>query len=207
MKLRFCGSKSGGSTAALLAISVTRGPGRPAVEPQNHSRRRTGKDVEEELAKYLWPPVRPGSGFAPQPQRVHAGAGRPEPLSPGDRARDRPSWGWGERRTWKQTDQSGNFQQAFSQGRSVVSECHMYSCFPRVRRQGKVYEAALLQVGKLSHVQTGFPPTQSGCLRTSLGVPGPFRPRQDPASRQAWRLPGQRPQGPRPFSLWPKRTR
>lgn len=117
------------------------------------------------------------------------------------------SWGWGERRTWKQTDQSGNFQQAFSQGRSVVSECHMYSCFPRVRRQGKVYEAALLQVGKLSHVQTGFPPTQSGCLRTSLRVPGPFRPRQDPASRQAWRLPGQRPQGPRPFSLWPKRTR
>lgn len=96
MKLRFCGSKSGGSTAALLAISVTRGPGRPAVEPQNHSRRRTGKDVEAELGEYLWPPVRPGSGFAPQPQRVHAGAGRPEPLSPGDRARDRPSWGWGD---------------------------------------------------------------------------------------------------------------
>ena len=42
-----CGSKSGGSTAALLAISVTKGPGRPAVEPkqqppQNWEGRRRG---------------------------------------------------------------------------------------------------------------------------------------------------------------------
>lgn len=44
------------------------------MESQNHSRRRTGKDVDEELVGYLWPPLWPGSGFAPQPQRVHAGA-------------------------------------------------------------------------------------------------------------------------------------
>lgn len=47
MKLRLCGSKSGGNTAGLLAISVTKGPGRPAVEPkpqppQNWEGRRRG---------------------------------------------------------------------------------------------------------------------------------------------------------------------
>ena len=89
MKLGFCGSKSRGSTAALLAISVTRGPGRPAGESQNHSRRRTGKDVEEELVGYLWP-VRAAASERPCWGR------RPEPLSPGDSARDRSAWGWGE---------------------------------------------------------------------------------------------------------------
>lgn len=91
------------------------------------------------------------------------------------------SWGWGGRRTWKQIDQSGNFQQAFSQGRSVVFNCHMYSCFPRVRREVKVYKAALLQVEKLSHGQTGFPPNQSGSLRMSPGVPSPFHPQAGPS--------------------------
>ena len=43
-----------------------------------------------------------------------------------------------------------------------------------------MYKAALLQVGKLSHVQMGFPPTLSGCFRMSLGVPGPFRPQAGP---------------------------
>lgn len=66
------------------------------MESQNHSRRRTGKDVEEELGGYPWPPLWPGSGFAPQPQSVCAGAGRPEPLSPGDSARDTSAWGRGD---------------------------------------------------------------------------------------------------------------
>lgn len=78
-------------TAAQLTISVTRGAREArggATKPQPPQN--CGKDVEEELGEYLWPPVRPGSGSR-RSAEAHAGGDRKVRCLPGiEPGTDRP---------------------------------------------------------------------------------------------------------------------